>query len=68
MASKNIMALCQRINETAAEPLAQETKLLRAFHLEEPVWLIQRNLAARLADKWLQRTARAPYYGPRAAE
>lgn len=36
-------------------------------HLEEPVWLIQRHLAARLQDTWPERTTRAPYYGPRAA-
>ncbi|MGE4483352.1 aromatic ring-hydroxylating oxygenase subunit alpha [Acidocella sp.] len=36
-------------------------------HLEEPVWLIQRHLAARLRDGWPERATRAPYYGPRAA-
>lgn len=36
-------------------------------HLEEPVWLIQRHLAARLKDTWPERATRAPYYGPRAA-
>lgn len=39
----------------------------RLSHLEEPVWLIQRHLAARLADRWPQRAVRAPYYGPGAA-
>jgi phenylpropionate dioxygenase-like ring-hydroxylating dioxygenase large terminal subunit len=38
----------------------------RLSHLEEPVWLIQRHLAARLADTWPQLASRAPYYGPRA--
>lgn len=36
-------------------------------HLEEPVWLIQRHLAARIHNGWPERAARAPYYGPRAA-
>lgn len=39
----------------------------RLSHLEEPVWIIQRYLAARLAGTWPQRAIRAPYYGPRAA-
>lgn len=38
----------------------------RLSHLEEPVWLIQRHLAARLADTWPERAARKPYYGPHA--
>jgi phenylpropionate dioxygenase-like ring-hydroxylating dioxygenase large terminal subunit len=39
----------------------------RLSHLEEPVWLIQRYLAARLAGGWPEQAARKPYYGPRAA-
>jgi hypothetical protein len=33
-------------------------------HLEEPVWLLQRYVAARLRGAYPQRAARAPYYGP----
>ena len=33
-------------------------------HLEEPVWLVQRHLAARLAGTWPPKAARAPYSGP----
>ncbi len=36
-------------------------------HLEEPVWLIQRHLAARLNGGWPQRVVRGPYYGPHTA-
>jgi phenylpropionate dioxygenase-like ring-hydroxylating dioxygenase large terminal subunit len=39
----------------------------RLSHLEEPVWLIQRYLAARLNGTLPERAARKPYYGPRAA-
>lgn len=37
----------------------------RLSHLEEPVWLIQRYLAARLQGTYPERAQRAPYYGPR---
>jgi len=40
----------------------------RLSHLEEPVWLIQRYLAARLAGRLPEKAARRPYYGPKAAE
>lgn len=40
----------------------------RLSHLEEPIWLIQRHLAARVAGGYPEKAARAPYYGPRAAE
>jgi phenylpropionate dioxygenase-like ring-hydroxylating dioxygenase large terminal subunit len=33
-------------------------------HLEEPVWLVQRYLAARLNGRFPQPAERAPYYGP----
>jgi phenylpropionate dioxygenase-like ring-hydroxylating dioxygenase large terminal subunit len=33
-------------------------------HLEEPLWLLQRYVAARLSGTYPQRAARAPYYGP----
>jgi phenylpropionate dioxygenase-like ring-hydroxylating dioxygenase large terminal subunit len=36
----------------------------RLSHLEEPVWLIYRYLAARLKGTYPQRAKRAPYYGP----
>ncbi|MEG6508124.1 aromatic ring-hydroxylating dioxygenase subunit alpha [Methyloligella sp. 2.7D] len=39
----------------------------RLSHLEEPIWLIQRHVAARLQDGFPQRADRAPYYGPFAA-
>ena len=39
----------------------------RLSHLEEPVWLIQRHLAARLAGSYPKKAERKPYYGPRAA-
>lgn len=39
----------------------------RLSHLEEPVWLIQRYLAARLAGAYPEKALRKPYYGPRAA-
>ena len=39
----------------------------RLSHLEEPVWLIQRYLAARAAGAYPEKAARAPYYGPLAA-
>ena len=39
----------------------------RLSHLEEPVWLIQRYLAARLAGSYPQKAERKPYYGPRTA-
>ena len=38
----------------------------RLSHLEEPVWLIQRYLAARLRGGLPEKAARKPYYGPRA--
>jgi phenylpropionate dioxygenase-like ring-hydroxylating dioxygenase large terminal subunit len=38
----------------------------RLSHLEEPVWLIQRYLAARLRGELPEKAARKPYYGPRA--
>ncbi|RJF94720.1 aromatic ring-hydroxylating dioxygenase subunit alpha [Oleomonas cavernae] len=40
----------------------------RLSHLEEPVWLIQRHLAARLQGRHPARASRAPYFGPRAAK
>lgn len=40
----------------------------RLSHLEEPVWLIQRYLAARLAGHLPEKASRRPFYGPRAAE
>jgi phenylpropionate dioxygenase-like ring-hydroxylating dioxygenase large terminal subunit len=39
----------------------------RLSHLEEPIWLIQRHLAARLRGRLPEKAARRPYYGPRAA-
>jgi hypothetical protein len=39
----------------------------RLSHLEEPVWLIQRYVAARLNGTYPQRAERAPYSGPLAA-
>ena len=39
----------------------------RLSHLEEPVWLIQRYLAARAAGAYPEKAGRAPYYGPLAA-
>ena len=39
----------------------------RLSHLEEPVWLIQRYVAARLRATYPQRALRAPYAGPLAA-
>ncbi len=39
----------------------------RLSHLEEPVWLIQRYLAARLQGGLPEKAQRKPYYGPRAA-
>lgn len=36
----------------------------RLSHLEEPIWLIQRYLAARAQDKWPEPAGRAPYHGP----
>ncbi len=40
----------------------------RLSHLEEPVWLIQRHLAARLRGHYPEKAERPPYYGPHAAE
>lgn len=40
----------------------------RLSHLEEPVWLIQRYVAARLKGSYPQLADRAPYSGPLAAE
>lgn len=39
----------------------------RLSHLEEPVWLIQRYVAARLKGTYPERAKRAPYSGPLAA-
>ncbi len=39
----------------------------RLSHLEEPVWLIQRYVAARLKGTYPQHADRAPYSGPLAA-
>ncbi len=39
----------------------------RLSHLEEPVWLVYRYLAARLNGTYVQRAVRAPYSGPLAA-
>lgn len=39
----------------------------RLSHLEEPVWLIQRYLAARLNGSLPQKAQRKPFYGPHAA-
>jgi phenylpropionate dioxygenase-like ring-hydroxylating dioxygenase large terminal subunit len=38
----------------------------RLSHLEEPIWLIQRYIAARLQGAYPQKAERAPYYGPQA--
>lgn len=38
----------------------------RLSHLEEPIWLIQRWLAARLAGTYPTPADRKPYYGPKA--
>ena len=40
----------------------------RLSHLEEPVWLIHRWLAARLQDSYPDKAERTPYYGPRAEQ
>ena len=39
----------------------------RLSHLEEPVWLIQRYIAARLQSKYPEQAHRRPYSGPLAA-
>jgi phenylpropionate dioxygenase-like ring-hydroxylating dioxygenase large terminal subunit len=39
----------------------------RLSHLEEPVWLIQRYIAARIEGRYPDQASRAPYYGPLAA-
>lgn len=39
----------------------------RLSHLEEPVWLIQRYVAARLKGEYPKQAIRAPYSGPLAA-
>jgi hypothetical protein len=39
----------------------------RLSHLEEPVWLIQRYVAARLRGTYPEHARRAPYSGPLAA-
>jgi phenylpropionate dioxygenase-like ring-hydroxylating dioxygenase large terminal subunit len=39
----------------------------RLSHLEEPIWLIQRYLAARAAGAYPEKARRLPYYGPRAS-
>jgi phenylpropionate dioxygenase-like ring-hydroxylating dioxygenase large terminal subunit len=39
----------------------------RLSHLEEPIWLIHRYIAARLNGTYAQRADRAPYSGPLAA-
>jgi phenylpropionate dioxygenase-like ring-hydroxylating dioxygenase large terminal subunit len=36
----------------------------RLSHLEEPIWLIQRYLAARAAGTYPEKASRPPYYGP----
>ncbi len=40
----------------------------RLSHLEEPVWLIQRYLAARAAGRYPETANRAPFFGPRAMQ
>lgn len=40
----------------------------RLSHLEEPVWLIQRYLAARAAGRYPEKANRAPYHGPQAMQ
>jgi hypothetical protein len=39
----------------------------RLSHLEEPIWLIQRYLAARVAGAYPEKASRPPYYGPLAS-
>ena len=40
----------------------------RLSHLEEPIWLLHRYLAARLDERFPAKDERKPYYGPRAAQ
>ncbi|HAC58242.1 MAG: hypothetical protein CMI62_14905 [Parvibaculum sp.] len=40
----------------------------RLSHLEEPVWLIQRYLAARAEGRYPEKANRAPYHGPKAMQ